>query len=83
MQIETHIATPPTPNGLNAGRSAIGYRSRAGGARDVAARTLDGVTRRLLLEIAEYYEQVAETLDRIAAHERVVRNRTAPTRAVI
>jgi hypothetical protein len=51
------------------------YRNRAGGARDIASVTVDGVSRRLLLEIAHDYEEVAETLDRIAATESVIRKR--------
>ena len=51
------------------------YRNRAGGTRDIASVTADGVSRRLLLEIAADYEQIAETLDRIAAVQNVVRNR--------
>jgi hypothetical protein len=58
------------------------YRNRAGGARDIAAMTLDGVSRRLLIEIAHDYEEIAETLDRIAAIEGVIRKRqTAPPSA--
>jgi hypothetical protein len=37
--------------------------------------TADGVSRRLLLEIAHDYEQIAETLDRITAVESVIRKR--------
>lgn len=58
-----------------AGLGAFVYRNRAGGARDIASVTLDGVSRRLLLEIARDYEEVAETLDRIAATENVIRKR--------
>src|SRR5215831_4521455 len=63
-----------------AGIGAFVYRNRAGGARDIASVTIDGVSRRLLLEIARDYEEIAETLDRIAATESVIRQRqTAPT----
>lgn len=63
-----------------AGIGAFVYRNRAGGARDIASVTVDGVSRRLLLEIARDYEEIAETLDRIAATESVIRQRqAAPT----
>jgi hypothetical protein len=58
-----------------AGLGSFVYRNRAGGARDIASVTDDGVSRRLLLEIARDYEEVAETLDRIAATEGVIRKR--------
>ena len=58
-----------------AGIGAFVYRNRAGGARDIASMTADGVSRRLLLEIAHDYEQIAETLDRISAVESVIRKR--------
>jgi len=58
-----------------AGLGSFVYRNRAGGARDIASVTLDGVSRRLLLEIAHDYEDIAETLDRIAAIESVIRKR--------
>jgi hypothetical protein len=61
-----------------AGLGAFVYRNRAGGARDIASMTADGVSRRLLLEIAQDYEQVAETLERIAAVESVIRKRQQP-----
>lgn len=58
-----------------AGIGSFVYRNRAGGARDIASVTLDGVSRRLLLEIAHDYEEIAETLDRITAIEGVIRKR--------
>jgi len=62
-----------------AGLGSFVYRNRAGGARDIASVTIDGVSRRLLLEIARDYEEVAETLDRIAATENVIRKRQETT----
>jgi len=61
-----------------AGLGAFVYRNRAGGARDIASVTVDGVSRRLLLEIANDYEQIAETLERISAIEGVIRKRQGP-----
>jgi len=57
------------------GITPFAYRNRAGGVRDIASMTLDGVSRRLLLEIADDYERIAEMLDRISATESVVRKR--------
>ena len=51
------------------------YRNRADAIREIAGTTLDSTTRRLLLEVAEDYESVAETLDRISATERVIDRR--------
>ena len=51
------------------------YRNRADAIREIAGTTLDSTTRRLLLEVAEDYESVAETLDRISATERVIDGR--------
>ena len=67
---------PPKAIGVSIGPT--GYRSRAGGARDVAFRTMDGVTRRLLFEIADGYDQMADILERITAVERLVRKRSEP-----
>jgi hypothetical protein len=61
-----------------AGITPFVYRNRAGGLRDIASTTLDGVTRRLLLDVAGDYERLAETLDRIAATENVIRKRQVP-----
>ena len=51
------------------------YRNRADAIREIAGTTLDSTTRRLLLEVADDYESVAETLDRISATERVIDRR--------
>jgi hypothetical protein len=51
------------------------YRNRADAIRDIAGTTLDTTTRRLLLEVAEGYESVAETLERISATEGVIDRR--------
>src|SRR6185436_17638649 len=51
------------------------YRNRADAIRDIAGTTLDTTTRRLLLEVAEDYESVAETLERISATEGVIDRR--------
>ena len=51
------------------------YRNRAEAFREIAGTTLDSTTRRLLLEVAEDYDCLAETLDRITATERVIDGR--------
>ena len=51
------------------------YRNRAEAIREIAGTTLDSTTRRLLLEVAQDYDSVAEMLDRINATERVIGNR--------
>jgi hypothetical protein len=52
------------------------YRNRAGGVRDIASRTHDNVIRRLLLEMAADYDQIAEMLERITATEALIGKRT-------
>ena len=60
---------------MQSDQTTFRYRNRAGAMRDIAGTTLDSTTRRLLLEVAEDYDAVAETLDRISATERVIDNR--------
>ena len=56
--------------------TSFAYRNRADGAKTIASTTVDNVNRRLLLEVAADYEQIAETLDRITAIEAVIRKRS-------
>jgi hypothetical protein len=60
---------------MSTGITSFVYRNRADGVKNIASTTADNVNRRLLLEIAADYEQIAETLDRINAMESVIRKR--------
>ena len=63
---------------MSTGITSFVYRNRADGVKNIASTTVDNVNRRLLLEIAADYEQIAETLDRITAMEGVIRKRNDP-----
>ncbi len=60
---------------MSAEPTIFGYRNRAEAIRVIRATTLDPGTRRLLLDVAEDYEQVAEILERIEQVQRVIGKR--------
>jgi len=45
--------------------SAVIYRDRAEALRKIAAETLDDERRKLIVQIADHYEQLARSEDRI------------------
>lgn len=51
------------------------YRNRAEAVRAIRARTLDPGTRRLLDDVADDYEKLAEILNRIDQTQRVIAKR--------